>query len=340
MNTEQSQNNPPNEEKAHEEPEERIVIESSPLKCEPVQENLSDGDGQISVAQSLPTVSDSDSETSQKKEINNERKSAKAKPPKRLIVGIFAAIVVAIIAIAIGFWVSFSNNSDNYGKAKDALDNGNYSQASEMFSALGNFSDAASYTIECDAIALYNDGKYSQALEKFNELGDFDKAPSYAEIIPTESTIAYICALSKDAMKDPDSFKLRNVWEDFDSRVVDDLPNVVLKIQGSNSYGANISNYWLISGSSASKDSDWTVLDAFSDLEEETYSKYTSSSRKKEIKNDNTLKWAIKQVIAIGNEIDESVINRVNDLNDKGLLDKKSIELVDASKKLTAETDA
>ena len=339
MNTEQSQNNPPSGEKAREESEERIAIESPSLKCEPVQKNLSDENNQVTAAQPLPTASDSDLATSQRTETTDERKSKETKPPKRLIVGIVAAIVVVIVVIAIGSWVSFSNKSNNYDKAKDALENGDYSQASEMFAALGNFSDAASYVTECDAIILYNDGKYSQALEKFNELGDFDEASSYVEIIPTESTIAYVCALSKDTMKDPDSFKLRSAWEDFESKVTDSLSNVVLQIQGSNSYGASISNYWLISRL-VSEDGDWIVVNAVSGLDKETYSKYTSSSRKQEITTDNNTKLVIGQVMKIGTEMDESIVSRVNDLNSKGLLDKKSIELVDASKIPIAEAGA
>lgn len=86
---------------------------------------------------------------------------------KRFIVLLSAVILCLILAGCSG---------SQYKKATELYEQGNYAEAGEIFSKLGNYEDSADKANECkyqEASALLQNSDYDAAKELFSALGDY-----------------------------------------------------------------------------------------------------------------------------------------------------------------------
>ena len=110
---------------------------------------------------------------------NAEEKERKAKERKnkRLTV---AFVLVVLIACVVGWFVVTRVIPNNkYQRAVALRENGQYGEAIDVFTELGDYSDAAAQIAETkyqQAIALRETGKYKSAIAAFTELGDYGDA--------------------------------------------------------------------------------------------------------------------------------------------------------------------
>ena len=82
---------------------------------------------------------------------------------------------------------------------------------------------------------LCSQGKYTEAYAKADASEKLN--------VKAESIAAERCAYSADMLKDPSSFKLRDIY--YLTNDNSEIKYLVLYISGANSYGANVSSYWL-----------------------------------------------------------------------------------------------
>lgn len=105
-------------------------------------------------------------------------------------------------------------------------------------------------------------GDYTKAYEKASE----EEKPA----VKGESVAAECSAFAVDNLKDPSSFKLREVY--YYESTNDDgtfFGEIVLYISGANSYGASVGSYWLFTWDD--DDNEWSYFCSVSDLEQEEY---------------------------------------------------------------------
>jgi len=91
------------------------------------------------------------------------------------------AAFVLILAMAL---VLCGCASSDYKEAVKLAYSGNYAQASEMFTALGDYKDSAALALDCNyriALSLYENGSYTEAAEAFTALGDYQQSAAYLE---------------------------------------------------------------------------------------------------------------------------------------------------------------
>lgn len=110
---------------------------------------------------------------------NAEEKERKAKERKnkRLTV---AFVLAVLIACVVGWFVVTQVIPNNkYQQAVALRENGQYGEAIDVFTELGDYSDAAAQIAETkyqQAIALRETGKYKSVIAAFTELGDYGDA--------------------------------------------------------------------------------------------------------------------------------------------------------------------
>lgn len=178
---------------------------------------------------------------------------------------------------------------------------------------------------------LFEQGKYEQA---YNKSVDEDKPAMLARICgagefqtaydlaPDEDAktdvlftniIAKQCADVADGLKDPDSFKLRGAYVDRSTG------QFALEVSGANSYGATVSNYYLFSvNSSKNGYTEYYV----SDLEEETYYRFDTSSERTEKFINNVTRSIISDLMSkSSNKLDSEYIDAINTLFENDSLD-------------------
>lgn len=149
--------------------------------------------------------------------------------------------------------------------------------------------------------------------------GDYEKAYEKAkgdekdEVI-AENNIAVCSAITVDSLKDSKSFDLREAWYN------DDKGHVILKVAANNSYGNTVINYWLFTYDHE-KDNEWELWDAYSDLEKEQSSKYDDTDELLEKLINNLGKEYILQGMTSEYKLDNSGVERINDLFEEGTLD-------------------
>ena len=121
----------------------------------------------------------------EKEQAEKEAAAAKAHAKK---MGRIAAIVVPILVVLIVAAVIISNSakkSNAYENALALLDAGQYTEAIEAFTSLGNYKDcpnqirAAKYE---SAFALLNAGNYDEAIDIFTELGEYEDCAEQIEV--------------------------------------------------------------------------------------------------------------------------------------------------------------
>jgi hypothetical protein len=155
-------------------------------------------------------------------------------------------------------------------------------------------------------------GNYQKAYEKAK---DDEK-----ELIKIESIAAERSAYSADNLKDPSSFSLRDVYYNeykYDGEIT---PHLVLYISGANSYGANVSSYWLYTYDDEERE--WEYFCSLSDLSDEEYSKYDDLDEMLEKAVNNVGRSYIKDAMSSGTKLNKAAVNRINDMFESGTLDE------------------
>lgn len=159
-----------------------------------------------------------------------------------------------------------------------------------------------------DALAtpkqLFEQQKYEKAFEKatddersellglFVADGDFASAYQYANSSEKTDVLkanlaAHVSQSVTSLLKDPHSYELRDMWISGD--------NVILQVQGTNSYGGSVSAYWYFIHED---DGTYDYMACVSDLEQESASKYDSTSEKRQKVINNLARLVIEKVIS------------------------------------------
>lgn len=166
--------------------------------------------------------------------------------------------------------------------------------------------------------ALYKIGVFKTADEYLKE-GDYISAYKKANgdkknLIYMENLFAYICKDIPSNLKDPTSFKLRNIYFDENDK------KIVFEIGAKNSFGGTTINYWYYTYNE--DENKYTLYTTFSSLEKETIYEYAdSSSEKLEKALKNVILIDVKDIISkSNNKVDNNIIKNINDLFEKDLL--------------------
>lgn len=150
----------------------------------------------------------------------------------------------------------------------------------------------------------------------------YDKAPNdeSKKMVKYESMAAERSAYSADNLKDPSSFSLRDAYYDDYVYEGETTPHIVLYISGANSYGANVSSYWVYTWSD--KKNKWTYYCSVSDLTDEEYSKYDDADEMVDKALNNVGRKYIRNAMSLGTKLSKDSVNRINDMFKDGKLDK------------------
>lgn len=163
-------------------------------------------------------------------------------------------------------------------------------------------------------------GNYEKAYQKASESEKFE--------IKAENAAAVQSAFSADNLKDPSSFKLRDAYYNEETNDDGELTKqLVLYISGANSYGANVSSYWLYTWDK--DDNDWSYNCSVSDLANEEYSEYDDSDEMTEKLVNNMGRIVIKGIMSFGTKLDKDAINRINAMFENEILDDVDLIYVD-----------
>jgi hypothetical protein len=97
---------------------------------------------------------------------------------------------------------------------------------------------------------------------------------------------------------------------------------------GANSYGANVSSYWLYTYDD--EDSEWDYYCCVSDLTDEESSDYDDAEEWLKKVINNVGRDYIKDAMSYGTELDKDAVERINNLFEAGTLDEvKAISVYD-----------
>ncbi len=154
--------------------------------------------------------------------------------------------------------------------------------------------------------------------------GDYQKAYEKAkddekELVKIESIAAERSAYSAEYLKDPSSFSLREAYYNEHEYDGETTPHLVLYISGANSYGANVSSYWLYTYDD--EDREWECFCSVSDLSDEEYSTYDDTDEFIEKLINNMGRDYIKEARSSGTKLDKDSITRINDMFEADTLD-------------------
>lgn len=164
---------------------------------------------------------------------------------------------------------------------------------------------------------ILNEGDYEKAYKKAKK--------SEKESILVENLMVTLCAEAKENLKNEDSFKLREAYFDKDTH------RIVLRIQGTNTYGGEVNSYWFYTFSE--KDNKYSCVTSISDFEEEEINSWDDADDELEKIIDNAARKRIKEIINDNsNRLSDGVVKRINNLNKKGKI--KEIKLLDDAKSL------
>ncbi len=246
--------------------------------------------------------------------------------------------------------------ADYYTQAKNAFNKEDYKTTNELFVKAGDFEDASVQATLSLQIFNYKEGEkaykendYNTAAKYFKNAGDYEDSTyqysmsflmlgdyetaynsidkDYKNSILIENLYAYLCSLSADSLKDPDSFVLRDIWYEKETKYI------ILQISGSNSYGAIVSGYWFYYYDT-DKDS-LEFLGSVSDLEqEEIYSWDEKVDILEKTLNNEIRKIIIRIISNENNTIDNIIIEHINSLHKIGNL--KKVKLMEKAKKQIA----
>lgn len=156
------------------------------------------------------------------------------------------------------------------------------------------------------------------------EQGDYEKAYKHANdeeksLVLYENIIAKNCAEVKNNLKNPESFKLENVW------IEESTNSFVLQISGTNSYGGRVTSYYYYTFDD--DDNEYELWTNVSDFDEEEIYSFDDADEKLQKLFDNIWKPIIKEIVRDDSlKISNGITDRINLLNETGLL--KDIELI------------
>ena len=103
-------------------------------------------------------------------------------------------LAVLLVLCACVFMMGASKASKTYEKAQDAMAEGNYAEAAELFDSISSYEDSSMLSMYCKACALGAEGQYKAAVSAFQSLGDYKDSSYYI--------IYYNAMQGKDAAKD------------------------------------------------------------------------------------------------------------------------------------------
>ncbi|MEE0266039.1 MAG: zinc-ribbon domain-containing protein [Acutalibacteraceae bacterium] len=159
--------------------------------------------------------------------------------------------------------------------------------------------------------------------------GNYEKAYAKADddeklAIRAENIAAVQSANSAENLKDPNSFNLREAYYDeLTNADGEPIKRLVLYLSGANSYGANVSSYWLYTWNS--DDKEWEYYCSVSDLSDEEISSYDDEDERLEKAVNNIGRIFIKTTLDDGYKLSKDAINRINDLFEADKLDDVKI---------------
>ena len=170
--------------------------------------------------------------------------------------------------------------------------------------------------------------------EEYLAQGNYEKAYDKAgkddkKDVLIENLIAHICVDAKSNLKNINSFKLREAYFTDDSRVV-------LKIQGSNSYGGDVSSYWYYTFDE--DDQEYQLWTTISDFEEEETHSWDDTSDKLEVLLKNATKETVQKIINDKkNKMSSDLVERINGLNKENKMD--DVELLEQVKDIYPDSE-
>ena len=242
-----------------------------------------------------------------KPETRPEAEKPKAKLPKKAVpIAIAAVVLVAAVVAGVVFL------PDMLATPKQLFEQQKYEKAFEK----------ATEDEHTELIGLLvADGDFATTLQYAN---DTEKA----EVLYT-NLAAYLGKDVTSRLKNPHSYELRDMWVSGDV--------VIFEVQGTNSYGGSVSNYWYYS---KDDDGSYEYMTCVYDLEQEDYSKYDSTYEKKQKLLDNLARLVIQKVISKSEwEAPKASITWTNDLfSSKQSFD--DVDLLDDVSTLHAESDS
>ncbi len=164
-------------------------------------------------------------------------------------------------------------------------------------------------------------GEYQKAYAKAS---DEEKLQVKAESIAAER-----CVFAVDHLKNPDSFKLRDVYyNEQNGGSATPAGQLVLYISGMNGFGGSVGNYWLFTWDN--DDKEWSYMCAVSGLEDEEYKSYDDSEDILEKLANNIGRMSIKSTMEKGIKLDKDAIGRINAMFEAGVLDSVvPVEMMD-----------
>ena len=173
-----------------------------------------------------------------------------------------------------------------------------------------------------------------KSADDYMAIGDYEKAYSMVKSedekteVYAENAAAVQSAFSADNLKDPSSFKLRDAYYHETTNIDGDpIERLVLFISGTNSYGANVSSYWLYTWDSDSNS--WEYFCSVSDLTDEEYSIYDDDDEEPQKLINNLGRSIIESAMSDGVKLDKEAINRINTQFNNGTLDAVDLLNID-----------
>lgn len=163
----------------------------------------------------------------------------------------------------------------------------------------------------------------SKSVDDYLVVGNYEKAFSVAKgeekhDVLLENIIAFLAKDIPDSLKDPSSFSLRDAWYDSEKQ------SIVLSVNGANSYGASISNYWYYTYDE--DDEEYSLFLTLSDLDEEKiYSWDDTEERLEKILENITRKEVLRIIEDDSRKVDKDIVKNINNLFDEGLLENVTL---------------
>lgn len=241
---------------------------------------------------------------------------------KPVIAGVAALAVVVILAVVVVPEVTATPDQLlEKGRYEDAFNRASTDQKADVITKIV---DAGQYQL---AYSLASDDQKPEVLEKTIAAGEFQTAYDMAADDQKDGVLltnlaAVLSVDLIDDLKDSASYVLRSLYFDEDGH------QIVMKVQGNNSYGAGVCCYYYYTFNSSVNG--YQLYTYVSDLSAESiyYSDSYSTRLEKALKN----KAREKMRSIIGddaNKLNDTYINAVNDLfQSKGLND---VNLLDAA---------
>ena len=180
--------------------------------------------------------------------------------------------------------------------------------------------------------------KIFKSAEDYMALANYEKAYNIAKTeddkaeVVAENAVAICSNICTESLKDSKSFDLRDAYYDPINGYV------VLNVAANNSYGNTVLNYWLFTYDN--EDEEFEVWDAYSDLDEEEYSKYDTSDELVEKMINNLGKGYISDTMKSNYKLSNDSVKRINALFADELLDGVSPLEVEYKTETEAESAA